>query len=91
MKKTKSKILLIKLAVLCAITFGLFYAKPAEVNGAGMCETCVNNCDDEYLQCLRSFWTILFEDQGTCRNDRVSCKQNCGTVVCTIATTESGV
>ena len=92
MKITKSKILLIKLAVLCALTFGLFYAEPTKV-GASFCTTCHNNCAAEYTECTHSFWCLSCSP-AECLYQRDSCNRQCDIVVCEppcISPTQSGV
>jgi hypothetical protein len=92
MKITKSKILLIKLAVLCAMTFGLFYAKPAQVDGAGMCSTCYNNCQADFTACENGFLCQWLEACSHCNTEHTGCIRNCNDIVCTpIATEQSGV
>lgn len=92
MKKTKSTILLIKLAVLCALTFGLIYTQPIEgsVAAGNSCTMCFSNCDLMHKKCLgRWYCDSKIEREApysycndTCRGERTECRTQCTIIVC---------
>ena len=75
MKKTKTTSLLIKLAVVCVLTFGLFYI-PAR---ADMYLTCINNCRLMKDSCQSSIFTCNFF-RCTCEKDYTDCLTQCSIV-----------
>jgi hypothetical protein len=77
MKITKSKILLIKLAVLCAMTFGLFYANPTQAS-LSFCTQCYNNCAAGYRDCMNTW----YGDNALCSREQRNCEGQCRDIVC---------
>jgi hypothetical protein len=74
MKKTKSAILLIKLAILCMLTFSIIYTPTAS---AFDCQGCMANCRTMYNECRTAWYCSVISCEASCFHERQECSGQC--------------